>query len=198
MVRIASGTAKNINLYMPAIPNFRAVQEVVRHSLFSIIGERIHGAVCLDLYAGSGSLGIEALSRGAAWCDFVDINYVAKQMIQKNLQKCSFTEKSEIITKDALKYVASTTKQYDFIFIDPFYKITAHRHLFKTLHKIIKQQGWIIFMHGDALPIQELVINTQLSVITRKKFGKGCFTILRPFDIVNSTNSVGTAQTSSN
>jgi len=73
-IRIITGTAKNRKLKAPNIEDFRAVQEIAKSSLFSILGEKIKNAVCLDLFSGSGNLGIEALSRGAKRCDFVDEN----------------------------------------------------------------------------------------------------------------------------
>jgi 16S rRNA (guanine966-N2)-methyltransferase len=177
-IRITTGTAKNRKLTAPNVEGFRAVQEVAKSSLFSILGEKINGAVCLDLYAGSGNLGIEALSRGAIWCDFVDENYESVGAIKENLGKCGFAEKSEVSRKDAVKFVVSSSKNYDVIFIDPFYQTTTHKHLILNLEKLLNKDGIIVFFHGDNLNLQDLISDTNLKIVDERKFGKSFFTLL--------------------
>ena len=85
MLRITSGTAKNKKIRVPKIQEFQAVQEVAKLAIFSMLGEKVVDATCLDLFAGSGNMGIEALSRGAKWCDFVDKNRKSTDVIKENL-----------------------------------------------------------------------------------------------------------------
>jgi 16S rRNA (guanine(966)-N(2))-methyltransferase RsmD len=177
-LRITSGTVKNKKILAPDIPNFRAVQEVVKLAVFSIIGEKIEGAVCLDLFAGSGNMGLEALSRGAGWCDFVDSNWEAKQTILKNITNMGFTDKAEFHFGEAVKYVGNMDKKYDVIFVDPFYEDLSHKFLVKNLEEILQRNGVIIFMHGDKLDMEELIKATQLKVVTQRRFGKSYFDVL--------------------
>ncbi len=178
MIRITTGTAKNKRLKAPTVEGFRAVQEVAKSSVFSIIGGDIIDAVCLDLFAGSGNMGLEALSRGAAWCDFIDEDYSSIGAIRENVENCGFVEKSEIVRSLAVKFAGNTDKKYDFIFLDPFYDDTSHVFLMKNLEEILNKNGKIIFFHGDKLDIEKVKKETNLVVETQRKFGKSFFTVL--------------------
>ncbi len=178
MVRITTGSAKNINIAVPDIDNIRLVQDIVKLAIFSILGEKIVNSKCLDLYAGSGSLGIEALSRAAQACDFVDKNKKAIKTIQDNLLKTHLQDKGVCIHSDVLKYVANTDKKYDVIFADPFYEDVKHKYLFENLEEILNSAGYIVFLHGENIDINEQISNTQLKIITTRRFGKSYFDIL--------------------
>lgn len=182
MLRITTGSAKNKRLDAPEIPEFRAVQEVVKMAVFSVIGEKIENAKCLDLYAGSGNMGIEALSRGAAECDFVDNNGLSCEVIEKNLFNCGFIDKGQIIKKDSAKYVSKISDDgsatYDIIFADPFYNDLAHVHLMKHIENIMNSGAILVFFHGSSLDFQKLLPQTSLKLITSRKFNAGHFEIL--------------------
>lgn len=178
MIRIITGKAKNIKLKTPEIPEFRSVQEVAKGSAFSIIGEKVEKAVCLDLFSGSGNLGLEALSRGATFCDFVDENKTSIKAIEENIKKCKFESNYEVHLKDSVKYAANTEKKYDLIFLDPFYNDTAHVFLMQNLEEILNDDGLIVFFHGDNLEISKVIKNTDLKVVDERRFGKSFFTIL--------------------
>jgi 16S rRNA (guanine966-N2)-methyltransferase len=178
-IRIITGSAKNRKLKAPEIEGFRAVQEVAKSALFSILGEKIVGAVCLDLYAGSGNLGLEALSRGAQWCDFVDENPQSSRVIEENIVKCGFIEKAHMYRKDALKYVCDFSRNYDVIFIDPWYKTTTHKFLVSNLEKILSGRGIAAFFHGEELDLETLILETGLDIVDKRKFGKSFLTLLK-------------------
>jgi 16S rRNA (guanine966-N2)-methyltransferase len=177
MLRISSGIVKNKKLKAPKTENFRAVQEVAKQAVFSIIGDKIIDAKCLDLFAGSGNLGLEALSRGAAHCTFIDENYDAIGCIRENVKKCGFEEKAEIERADAVKFAANTKEKFDIIFVDPFYENTSHIFLMKNLEEILNKEGLIVFFHGDNLDINKVMKDTSLKIITERRFGKSFFTI---------------------
>jgi len=179
MVRIITGTAKNIKIKTPDDPKFSSVQEVAKGSLFSIIDQQIVNAECLDLFSGSGNLGLEALSRGAKFCDFVEENKKTTKLIEDNIKKCGFEDRSEIYPKNAVKYAANTEKSYDIIFLDPFYEDTHHIFLMENLEEILNPQGLIAFFHGDELDMQNTIKNTNLKIVDQRKFGKSYFTILK-------------------
>lgn len=177
-IRITTGIAKNKRLKAPAIEGFRAVQEVAKSSVFSILGEKVLGAMCLDLFSGSGNMGLEALSRGAEWCDFVDDNYFSCEVIKENIINCGFLEKAEVTRKEAAKYVVNTEKTYDIIFLDPFYQDIAHKFLVSNLENILNKDGVIIFFHGENLDLKTLVEGSGLNIMEERKFGKSFFTML--------------------
>lgn len=187
-MRITSGSAKNITLTAPDIPNFRAAQDIVKQAVFAIIGNKVVGAVCLDLFAGSGSFGLEALSRGAANCDFVDENGDCRDMILQNIAKCSFEGKSRAFLKSASKFVekmanTKNTKSeekifYDLVFMDPFYNDLNHRHLIKNLDAILKPDGLVVFTHGDNLDLNSQIENTDFKLVTERRFGATVISIL--------------------
>jgi len=180
MLRITTGKAKNRKLKSPNVEGYRGVQEVVKQAVFSILGEKVENAVCLDLFAGSGNVGLEALSRGAKHCDFVDEAPQAIKSIEENIVKCGFEMDTEaqVIRSNAVKFAANTEKKYDIIFLDPFYEDTSHIFLMKNLEEILNNDGTIIFFHGEQLDINKVLKDTQLKVIDERKFGRSYFSIL--------------------
>lgn len=178
MIRVITGTAKNRKLKIPKDPKFKAVQEIAKGSLFSIIADKVIGATCLDLYAGSGNIGIEALSRGAGWADFVEENRESCRTISENLKNCNLEESAEVVHRDATKFAANTDKKYDLIFCDPYYDDVNHVFLMENLEEILKEDGMIAFFHGENLDIEKIIKNTKLKVLDKRKFGAGLFTIL--------------------
>ncbi len=181
MIRITTGSAKNKILEIPNIDSFRGVQEKAKLSMFSMIGNKIEDSICLDLFSGSGNLGIESLSRGAEWCDFVDEEYECTKVIEKNLFNCGFLEKSQVFRKNSIKYIDSCTKQYDFIFMDPYYKDKAHRHLFKIIRNILSPDGYIYYFHSLNLTdeeISKILEDTKLKSIDKRRFGESIFEVI--------------------
>jgi 16S rRNA (guanine(966)-N(2))-methyltransferase RsmD len=102
----------------------RPTSALVREAIFNILGEEIRGARVLDLFSGTGALGIEALSRGAKTATFVEQNNAALQVLQKNLENCGLQEVSRVISRSVsqgLKQLAARPQQFDLIFLDPPY-----------------------------------------------------------------------------
>lgn len=181
-LRITTGSAKNKKLSTPDIPGYRAVQEIAKSSLFSIIGDRIEGAVCLDLFAGSGNLGLEALSRWAAWCDFVDANRESVTAIKTNIENCGFFEKSSVSLKNAAKYLAATDKRYDFIFMDPFYGDLAQQHLLNLTRDHLKDGGQLIYFHDTTENVENMVQKAGLCITDSRTFGNSTFDVVVRLD----------------
>lgn len=178
-LRISSGTAKNKRLKTPTIENFRAVQEVAKGAIFAILGqESLENAQVLDLFAGSGNLGLEALSRGAEFCDFVDEHPESIQAINDNLFNCGFLEKATTHRKEAAKFAANTENKYDIIFLDPFYKDVNHIFLFKQLQEILKHKGKVVYLYGPEADLEKLIKDTDLTVVTTRRFGGSFFSVL--------------------
>jgi len=146
-LRVTTGTAKNKRLKCPKILEFRAVQEVAKEAIFAMLGESVLGARCLDLFAGSGNMGIEALSRGAVWCDFVDENPKAVRVVEENLVSTGLAEKAEVFKEEAVKFVGNCPDFYDIVFVDPFYKDTKHKFLMELLERAISDKGIVVFLN---------------------------------------------------
>jgi 16S rRNA (guanine966-N2)-methyltransferase len=123
-VRVIAGSYGGRTLKAPPGAATRPTSDRVREALFSILGARTAGARVLDLFAGSGALGIEALSRGAASVAFVDDAAAAIRAVKANLDALGAT--AEVRRADALRYLAAASEsgaQYDLVFLDPPYRL---------------------------------------------------------------------------
>jgi 16S rRNA (guanine966-N2)-methyltransferase len=121
-MRVIAGTHRGRTLQAPRGRETRPTSDRVREALFSILGE-VDGGRVLDLYAGSGALGIEALSRGAAQATFVDSGRAAVDAISRNLRQLSID--AEVVGCDALRFCETASRaarQYDLVFLDPPYR----------------------------------------------------------------------------
>lgn len=122
-MRIIAGSAGGIPLSLPR-HELRPTMDKVKGAIFSSLGERVAGAVVLDLFAGSGALGIEALSRGAATARFVDSHAQSIASIQANLQKARLS--GEVTRDEVFRWLKRNVESFDLIFADPPYaKIRA-------------------------------------------------------------------------
>ena len=133
-MRVISGTARGRKLKEPAGNEIRPTSDLVKESVFNIIQFDIEGRSVLDLFAGTGQLGIEALSRGAGSVTFVDLSKDAIKLIRTNLDLCGFSDSAKVYARDAIKFLGDAAK-YDLIFLDPPYS----SHLAeKAIAKIIE------------------------------------------------------------
>lgn len=121
-MRVIAGSARGHNLKMPKGGETRPAMDRVKGSLFSILSQRLEGCRFLDLFAGSGSLGIEALSRGAAFAAFVDQSPHCAHTIRENLQHTKLLEKAGIFREDCLSFLKRRElPPFDLVCIDPPY-----------------------------------------------------------------------------
>ena len=124
-MRVIAGTARGIQLSSPRDRGIRPITDRVKETLFGILGERVIDARVLDLYAGSGAVGIEALSRGAAQATFVDKTRAALTTITENLRRAGLAETAEVRGEDVNRYLASAAAKddrFDLVVIDPPYE----------------------------------------------------------------------------
>ena len=120
-MRVISGTAKGVSLKTPDGLSTRPTADRVKEALFSIIQFEIPGAKVLDLFGGSGQLGIEALSRGCKSAVFVDHSPVACKLIEENLKRTKLQEQGRVVRSDYLSYLKNCKEKYDIIVLDPPY-----------------------------------------------------------------------------
>jgi 16S rRNA (guanine966-N2)-methyltransferase len=122
-MRIVAGSAKGTRL-APVPPVVRPLSDRAREGLFASLGGRVVGAWVLDLFAGTGATGIEALSRGAGRCTFVDASRRASDTVRENLRRCRCGELGEVVTSDALAFLRRHrgAEAWDLVVLDPPYE----------------------------------------------------------------------------
>ncbi|PAE25031.1 MULTISPECIES: 16S rRNA (guanine(966)-N(2))-methyltransferase RsmD [Bacillaceae] len=161
-MRVVSGTRKGKLLKAVPGSSTRPTTDKVKEAIFNIIGPYFNGGQGLDLFAGSGGLGIEALSRGADKVIFVDRDGKAIQTIHENIRNCDFEEKAEIYRNDAdraLKAILKRDLTFDYIFLDPPYRKQQLLKLLKVIdeNNLLSDQGTILCEHGSDVELPETV-----------------------------------------
>ena len=155
-MRVIAGKAKGITLNTPSGMLTRPTSDRVKEALFSIIQFDVPGAKVLDLFGGTGQLGIEALSRGAKSAVFVDSRDDACRLIRENLKKTNFAEQATVVKSDYLHYLQKCSDCFDIILLDPPYAELFLEKSIKLIAEIdILQSGGIIIAErptGKALP----------------------------------------------
>ena len=132
-MRVITGSARGIQLKTPEGMVTRPTTDRVKEAMFSIIHFDIPGACVLDLFGGTGQLGIEALSRGAKSAVFVDAGEPACRLIRENLKRTKLDHQAKVVRSDYLSFLERTKEQFDIIFLDPPY---AEVFLENSLNKI--------------------------------------------------------------
>lgn len=171
-MRIISGKYKGRKIQGFDIDGTRPTMDRVKESLFGIIQTYIKDAVVLDLFAGSGSLGIEALSNGSKKAYFIDNNNIAISTIKNNLQNI---ENGILIKKDYKEFLKNTNEKFDIIFLDPPYQLNYINDCLKLIEEreLLNKNGIIICEYENELiePIYE--------VIREKKYGTTKIMVIR-------------------
>ncbi len=161
-MRIIGGMAKRRGIKSPsAAQGVRPILSRIKKSLFDILSPRLAESRFLDLYAGSGAVGIEALSRGAADVTFVDSNPHCLSIIRQNLSSLGFQERAHLVRGDATRRLSLATGPFDLIFMGPPYH-DQHWHALTltqpTLQAVatgnlLKEGGWVIGQHHAKEPV---------------------------------------------
>ena len=161
-MRVISGKYKGKKL-LYEIEGTRPTMDRIKESLFAMLQNYIKDSIVLDLFAGSGSLGIEALSNGAKKCYFVDNNIKAIKIIEKNLENIS---DSIVINNDCFKALKDFNFKFDVVFLDPPY----HNGMYeKVIKKIIELD--LLNKEGIIVCESDTFINCDLELIKEKKYG---------------------------
>jgi 16S rRNA (guanine(966)-N(2))-methyltransferase RsmD len=154
-VRIIAGQLKGRRLAAPTWAGLRPTSDKLRETLFNVLGDRVAGARVLDGYAGTGAVGIEALSRGAAHVTFVDRDPRAARLIAANLQHCRVTDRYAIIrTRFADAAAAAGADDFDVIVLDPPYGAGEAAAALAAAAGLIAPEGLVVVEHAkrDAPP----------------------------------------------
>ena len=159
-MRVISGIRKGHNLKSPKGKGIRPTEDKIKESLFNIISPISNEAIVLDLFSGTGQIGVEFLSRGAYKTYFVDKSITSISIIKENLLHTKLLDSSVIINKDAkiaLRIINEMNLKFDYIYIDPPFK--EHTLVIQTLETIIdntllKSRGLIIIEHENELVLE--------------------------------------------
>lgn len=169
-MRVITGSARGRRLITLEGEDVRPTTDKVKEALFSIIQFEIEGRKVLDLFAGSGQLGIEALSRGAKSAVFVDLSRQAVEVVKKNLEATGFTKSAVVLNTDSIAFAATRAENYDIAFIDPPYGKGLLQKALPLVADIMNDGGVIVC----EAPYDEEIPETagEFTLVKTYKYGK--------------------------
>ena len=154
-MRVITGTARGRKLIAPEGMDVRPTTDKVKEGIFSAVQFELEDAYVLDLFAGSGQLGIEALSRGAKRAVFVDSSQKSIKCVNENLRNCGFEKLAEVVSRDSYDYISLTNKSFDIIILDPPYRYGHIAKLLPLAAAKLSEGGLIICEYEDAAELPE-------------------------------------------
>lgn len=183
-MRVISGTARRLSLEVPEGQFVRPTTDRIKETLFNMISIDVVDADFLDVFSGSGGIGIEALSRGASKAFFVESHHVAQLCIEKNLKHTKLIDKAEIIKYDyskAFEILARRHEKMDIIFLDPPYLNQFEEKAISLIFELalLKSSGTIICESDVTTSFEFVEAFEQYEVFKEKKFGTNKFTFIR-------------------
>ena len=173
-MRVVAGEAKGRRLKAPSGDRIRPTADRVKESLFEVIGERVRDARVLDLFAGTGNLGIEALSRGARSALFVDADRSAVRLIVQNLNRTRLEERAETWKSDArsaLERLKKSGSRFDIVLLDPPYEYDSLESILSQLYRyrLLSPGGLLVIEHDRRTDLPQRTGSVQLC--DRRRFG---------------------------
>ena len=179
-MRIITGDFKGRRLEMPEGKDIRPTTEKVKEAIFSIIAGNVPGAVCVDLFAGTGNLGLEALSHGSEKCYFADNSRESLNLIKRNIAMCKAEEWSVVIPGDferVLTRLGERGEKIDIFFLDPPYREGLYEKCFELIREydLLAEEGIIIAEHGEREPLPEEIEG--YIVLKERNYGSVAITI---------------------
>lgn len=143
-MRIVSGTARGRRLGTPVGMDIRPTTDKVKEALFSIIQFDLQDKMVLDMFAGTGQLGLEALSRGAKFVYFTDASKKAIELVKSNIRVTGFDAKAKAVLTDSFSFVSNTSEQFDIVLIDPPYEQGLCRKAAEVLPGALSEDAIVI------------------------------------------------------
>ncbi|MBI4444487.1 MAG: 16S rRNA (guanine(966)-N(2))-methyltransferase RsmD [Acidobacteria bacterium] len=179
-MRVIAGKYRGRRL-APTAASVRPTSERLRESLFAVIGQDVNGSKWIDLFAGSGAVGIEALSRGAAFCLFNERDPAALFTLKKNLKLCGIESGFEISSEDAFVFIRKAmVPRADFVFLDPPYD-------FQRYEKLLRKVSSAAFVNRSTVIILEMfkkksleLISPEVELLRQLRQGDSLLLFLRP------------------
>lgn len=170
-MRIISGTNKGMKLYAPDGMSVRPTGDKIKEAIFNMIGIIEDDATVLDLFAGSGSVGIEFLARGARLAYFVDSSRKSLSFVKKNLEMCKFTDRSRVVMDDYEKAIVNLSNEnikFNYIFADPPYALNCSSNIASKVFEygLLKSDGLLIIESDES---EKVIDNIDTNVIKCKE-----------------------------
>src|SRR5215469_2691636 len=185
LMRVVTGEAKGRKLKAPKTAGTRPIIDRVKTALFDILSTRVDDARFLDLFAGTGSVGIEALSRGAASATFIEMNYSVLKVVRENLKITGLGDRAETLHVDAFKFLQSYTsnnrssagsqeREYEIIYVAPpqYQEMAARALQLLDTARLVPDTGLVIVqIHPKERPVVAAVPLTRLILTGERKYG---------------------------
>ena len=185
MMHIITGSARGVRLETLAGERTRPTSERAKEAIFSMLQFELEGRRVLDLFAGSGQMGLEAVSRGAAHAVLVDQSKDAIRIIQKNAEKTRLGEDCTVICSDFAEFLRQRRgkEPFDIVFIDPPYGMKACRAAVEAIleNRLLKPRGILVLESGEPDPLGvDTPIAARFEVLKTARYGVAYVTILTP------------------
>jgi len=183
MLRVIAGEAKGHRLKVPKGTITRPATDLVRGAIFSILETTTNNwELVLDLFSGSGALGIEALSRGAAWVDFVERKPRCCAIIRENLEKTQLAVQAHVYCCSVAKALSFLDKEYNIILMDPPYSNSSIGSLVTQLatSKLVGTDTTLVVTHSPHLPLSSIFAT--LNLVKEHRHGDSCIAVYRKED----------------
>jgi 16S rRNA (guanine966-N2)-methyltransferase len=175
-LRVAGGEARGRRLKTPK--GIRPTQGIVKEAMFNLVGPAIDGVYVLDLFAGSGAIGIEALSRGAAGVTFVDHEPRGLAILRQNLEVLDLKSLAQVVRADVVRWLESSPdqlKQAGYVFMDPPYEDPILDRALRAIDRVVTA-ATVVVEHSRR---QELPALTRMHVDRQRKYGDTMVSVLR-------------------
>ncbi len=175
IMRITGGQLKGKRIFVPSGFLVRPPLAKIREAIFQILPQCWEGKRVLDLYAGCGSFGLEALSRGAESVIFVEKERVALSALRKNVESCRYRGKALILPMNALRaipYLGSKNERFDVVFVDPPFEGNLSSETMEALDEngLVRDDGWVVLRHS----VKEIIDASygQMFLFDQRRYGR--------------------------